>query len=142
MNDDNSIKIGEYKVDKDYIHRIHYETACNYTDIEIKAGNYDVITHGKAKYGSDRGYVRLNGICVESYYRNSFLTASIDDKDKNKGEPYNTSESHYIYNLAVDENFTLTDERLEELFKTEKAWVKERNANKNKKSKKKSKLKM
>jgi len=75
----NITKIGEFHCAKDFKKRLTGQTACNWTDVLVKKGTYDITTDGYWVF------VKTYGEIVGDYYVNRLFSATSVETDKNVG---------------------------------------------------------
>ena len=79
------VQVGTLRVYKDYVDRQTGETACNYNEYIVHAGEYPVYISWHA--GKRILYANMTASLIESYYVNRVFTAtSIKDSKWEKGE--------------------------------------------------------
>jgi hypothetical protein len=101
--------IGTITVDE-FVHRTTEQTACNWREITVPAGTYDVVLDG-------RGYwalIAFPGIKTDEYFVNRLFTASSVAEKRGIGEPATAFWQIYNYEaakrFATDPNWVLADD--------------------------------
>jgi len=91
---------------EEFVHRTSEQTACNWREITVPAGTYDV-------WLDSRGYwahIRFPGVKTDEYFVNRLFTASSVAEKRGIGEPEVAHRQMYGYDVA-------------QKFATDAAWV-------------------
>lgn len=97
--------IGTFVVKEVERFRNHYETACNYDDVEVQAGEYPALAEVKPRHGDevdvvDRIHVTLPGVIVDGFILNRILWETSAHVGQNNGREATHHLTMYAHTVA------------------------------------------
>lgn len=90
---------------EEFVHRTTEQTACNWREITVPAGTYDVVLDYRGTFA----YVKFDGVKTDEHFVNRLFTASSVAEKRGIGEPATAHWQMYGYSVA-------------EKFATDPAW--------------------
>jgi hypothetical protein len=91
-------KIGVVHVSEPFTSRRHEQTACNYTDVKVAEGDYDVVLH--QGIGPAWVIVGFHGIVVDEFYLNRLFGSTSIAEKRNIGQEHGASAQLHPYIAA------------------------------------------